>query len=94
MAFDTVVAQVRVFWKLSCRCNWLLTCVNLCTRSFWISRKAYDTLDHDHTLSILEAYGAGPHICLIICTVWNAELVFPPSSGGYYGEPFRAWRGV
>jgi hypothetical protein len=55
--------------------------------------KAYDTLDHDRTLSVLEAYGAGPHICSIIHMVWNAELVLP-SSGGYYGEPFRAWHGV
>jgi hypothetical protein len=55
--------------------------------------KAYDTLDRDRTLSILEAYGAGPHICSIIHMVWNAKLVLP-SSGGYYGEPFHAWRGV
>ena len=55
--------------------------------------KAYDTLDHDCTLSILEAYGVGPHIRSIIQTVWELELVVP-KSGGYFGIPFPAWRGV
>jgi hypothetical protein len=56
--------------------------------------KAYDTLDHDCTLSILEAYGVGPHIRSIIQTVWELELVVPKSAGGYFGIPFSAWHGV
>jgi hypothetical protein len=44
-------------------------------------------------LSILEAYGVGPHIRSIIQTVWELELVVP-KSGGYFGIPFPAWRGV
>jgi hypothetical protein len=55
--------------------------------------KAYDTLDHSHTLSLLEAYGIGPHICSIIQAVWDLEMIVP-KSGGYFGIPFPAWRGV
>jgi hypothetical protein len=55
--------------------------------------KAYNTLDHNRTLSILEAYGVGPHLCSIIQTVWELELVVP-KSGGYFGIPFLAWHGV
>jgi hypothetical protein len=55
--------------------------------------EAYDTLDRDCTLSILEAYGVGSHIRSIIQTVWELELVVP-KSGGYFGIPFPAWHGV
>jgi hypothetical protein len=55
--------------------------------------KAYDTLDRDRTMSILEAYGVGPHVRSIIRAVWDAELIIP-KSGGYFGEPFHARRGV
>jgi hypothetical protein len=55
--------------------------------------KAYGTLDRDRTMSILEAYGVGPHVRSIICAVWDAELIIP-KSGGYFGEPFHARRGV
>jgi hypothetical protein len=55
--------------------------------------KAYNTLDHNRTLSILEAYGVGPHLCSIIQTVWELELVVPKSRG-YFGIPFPAWHGV
>ena len=55
--------------------------------------KAYDTLDRDRTMSILEAYGIGPHVRSIIRAVWDAELIIP-KSGGYFGEPFHARRGV
>jgi hypothetical protein len=55
--------------------------------------KAYDTLDRDCTMSILEAYGLGRHVRSIICAVWDAELIIP-KSGGYFGEPFHARRGV
>jgi hypothetical protein len=55
--------------------------------------KAYDTLDRSRTLSLLEAYGIGPHIRSIIQAVWDLEMIVP-KSGGYFGIPFPAWRGV
>jgi hypothetical protein len=41
--------------------------------------KAYATLDCNHTMSILEAYGIGSHVCSIIHKIWDAELVIPKS---------------
>jgi hypothetical protein len=55
--------------------------------------KAYDTLDHVRTMSILKAYGVGPHTRSIIQAVWDKELIVP-KSGGYFGRPFPAWRGI
>jgi hypothetical protein len=55
--------------------------------------KAYDTLDRSRTLSLHEAYGIGPHIRSIIQAVWDLEMIVP-KSGGYFGIPFPAWRGV
>jgi hypothetical protein len=55
--------------------------------------KAYDTLDCSCTLSLLEAYGIGPHIPSIIQAVWDLEMVVP-KSGRYFGIPFPAWCGV
>jgi hypothetical protein len=49
--------------------------------------KAYDTLDHDHTLSILEAYGVGPHIRATIQTVWELLLHhYAQSHSALYGR--------
>jgi len=39
--------------------------------------KAYDTLDRDHTMSLLEAYGVGPKTRSIILSVWGWELLVP-----------------
>jgi hypothetical protein len=55
--------------------------------------KAYDTLDRRCTLSLLQAYGVGPHIRSIIQAVLELEMVVP-KSGGYFGTPFAAWHGV
>jgi hypothetical protein len=56
-------------------------------------RKAYDTLDHDHTMSILESYGIGPNIQNYLTWVWD-NLVLVPKSGGYFGSPFFSLRGT
>jgi hypothetical protein len=55
--------------------------------------KAYDTLDRKRTMSLLEAYGLGPHTLSIIDAVWEWELLVP-KSGGCYGSIFQAHRGV
>jgi hypothetical protein len=41
-------------------------------------------------LSLLEAYGIGPHIRSIIQAVWDLEMIVP-KSGRYFGIPFPAW---
>lgn len=56
-------------------------------------RKAYDTLDRDRTMAILEAYGVGPNIRNYLRWIWN-NLVLVPKSGGYFGSPIRSRRGI
>jgi hypothetical protein len=55
--------------------------------------KAYDTLDRERSMSILEAYGIGLRTRSIIALVWEWELAVP-KSGGCFGKPFSAHRGV
>ena len=56
-------------------------------------RKAYDTLDRDRTLQILEAYGVGPRALGLLCHFWDQQKVVA-RQGKYYGKPFPATRGV
>jgi exonuclease III len=55
--------------------------------------KAYDTLDRDRTLEILKGYGVGNNVRRIISKVWDGDTMVPKQAG-YYGNPFRANRGV
>ena len=56
-------------------------------------RKAYDAMDRERCLEILEGYGVGPKMLRLIKFFWDyAELVCRAS--GRYGEIFRAGRGV
>ena len=56
--------------------------------------KAYDTLDHDCTLAILEGYGVGPNIRRLLRLFW-CKLRLCPRQRGYYGKRFiDSQRGV
>ena len=55
--------------------------------------KAYDTLDRARTLDILRGYGVGPNICRLLQCVWTNDTLIP-RSGGYFGTPIVAERGV
>jgi hypothetical protein len=55
--------------------------------------KAYDMLDRNRTMSLLEAYGLGPHTRSIIDALWEHKLM-TPKSGSCFGSPFHAYRGV
>jgi hypothetical protein len=50
-------------------------------------------LDRNRTMSLLEAYGLGPHTRSIIDALWEHELM-TPKSGSCFGSPFHAYRGV
>jgi hypothetical protein len=56
-------------------------------------RKAYDTLDRERAMQILEAYGVGPNIRTYLQWIWN-NLLLVPKSGGFYGPPFSSGRGT
>jgi exonuclease III len=55
--------------------------------------KAYDTLDRDRTIQILQAYGVGPRLLQLLQSFWN-NLQLVPRQGGYYGRPIKSERGV
>jgi Reverse transcriptase (RNA-dependent DNA polymerase) len=55
--------------------------------------KAYDTLDRERTLDLLEGYGVGPNVLALLSNFWdNLQLV--PRQGGFYGTPICSKRGV
>ena len=56
-------------------------------------RKAFDALDRDRCLEILEKYGVGNNIVRLIKTFWDQAIMVCRASG-YYGEPFKAFRGT
>ena len=56
-------------------------------------RKAYDTLDRERALGILEGYGVGPRCLGLLRRFWAQQQVVAKQAG-YYGDPFGATRGV
>ncbi len=56
-------------------------------------KKAFDSMDRERCLLILEGYGVGPRMIKMIRNFWcNAVLVCQAS--GNYGSPFCAGHGV
>ena len=47
--------------------------------------KAYDTLDRDRTLLLLEGYGVGDNVCRILRNFWD-RLTLCAKQGGYYSR--------
>jgi len=56
-------------------------------------RKAYNAMDRERCLEILEGYGIGPNILRLIKRFWELAILVYRASG-YYGKPFKAYRGV
>ena len=54
--------------------------------------KAYDALDKDICLEILEGYGMGPRSFCILWTYWYWLQMFV-RVGGYYGTEFQGFGG-
>ena len=60
---------------------------------FFDLRKAYNAIDRGRCLDILRGAGVGPKTIRILKVFWDkAELACRAS--GYYGQNFKAWRGV
>ena len=55
--------------------------------------KAYNDLDWDRQLGILEGYGVGPRTFRILRTYW-AQLQMVEKSRGYFGTPLQKFCGV
>jgi hypothetical protein len=56
-------------------------------------KKAYDTLDRNRTLQILEGYGLGANLRRFLSMIWEGDTMVPKQSG-YFGKAFKASRGV
>jgi hypothetical protein len=55
--------------------------------------KAYDTLDRDRTLQVLEKYGVGPRVRQLLQHFWN-NLVVVARQQGFYSQPIMSERGT
>ena len=55
--------------------------------------KAYDTLERDRCLEILEGYSVGPRSCRILQVYWD-KLRMLARAGDYYGTVLQEFRGV
>ena len=56
-------------------------------------RKAYDDMDQGRFLGILEGYGIVPQALLLLRQYWD-HLAMVSRASGYYGIPFKGFRGV
>jgi hypothetical protein len=56
-------------------------------------RKAFDSMDRERCIMILEGYGAGPRIIWLIRGYWRDAIMVCRASGNY-GTPFKAGCGV
>jgi len=55
--------------------------------------KAYDSLDRDRALILLQDYGVGPNMLRLIQLFWARHVVIPRQQA-FFGEPFHAGRGL
>ena len=56
-------------------------------------KKAFDLMDREHCIGILEGYGAGPRMIWLIWGYWRDAIMVCRASGNY-SAPFKAGRGV
>ena len=62
-------------------------------RIFLGLRKAFNAMDRDWCLQILEDTGVRPKALRLICTFWDKAILVCRASG-YHDSPFSAKRGV
>jgi hypothetical protein len=55
--------------------------------------KAFNAMDREQCIMLLEGYGAGPWMIWLICGYWR-EAIMVCRAAGYYGTAFKAGRGV
>ncbi len=56
-------------------------------------RKAFNAMDRERCIMILEGYGAGPRLVRLVCSYWRDAIMVCWASGNY-GMAFKAGRGV
>ncbi len=56
-------------------------------------RKAFNAMDWERCIMVLEGYGAGPQMTQLICGYWRNAIMVCRVAGNY-GTAFKAGRGV
>jgi hypothetical protein len=56
-------------------------------------RKAFDAMDREQCIMILEGYGAGPWMVRLICGFWQ-DAIMMCCAAVNYGTAFKAGRGI
>jgi hypothetical protein len=54
-------------------------------------KKAFDLMDRDRCIMIMEGYTGGRRMIWLIRTYWRDAIMVCHASGNY-GTPFKAWR--
>ena len=62
-------------------------------RVFLDLKKAFNSMDRECCIGILEGYGAGPRMVRLIRGYWR-DVIMVCRASGNYGAPFKAGRGV
>ncbi len=52
-------------------------------------RKAFDAMDRQRCIMILEGYGAGPQLVRLVCSFWR-DVIMVCWASGNYGMAFKA----
>jgi hypothetical protein len=71
----TATIEAKLLMQLAARTNKPLHMI------FMDLKKAYDTLDRDRTMKILEGYGVGANVRRIIREIWNGDTMVTKQSG-------------
>jgi len=80
---DTAVVEAKLIQQLAAIAGEaLFECfIDLC--------QAFDSVDHEASLTILEDRGAGPNLLRLLCRFWEQQEIVC-RQGGFHGPSFRA----
>ncbi len=56
-------------------------------------QKAFDAMDREQSIMVLEGYGAGPQMIRLVRGYWR-DAIMVCQAAGNYGTAFKAGRGV
>ncbi len=56
-------------------------------------RKAFDVMDRERSIMVLEGYAAGPRMIPLICGYWR-DAIMVCRAAGNYGTAFKAGRSI
>jgi Reverse transcriptase (RNA-dependent DNA polymerase) len=67
--------------------------INPMYMSFFDVKNAYNTVDWDRILQLLQSYGVGPNMLYSIAKIWQHDKLIPKQNK-YFGNTIPSTRGV